>query len=481
MLFAGSSVFSNSFFSRVLFNRKLFNRKQAAVFTLTAALTLSLLPEGALQAEGRASLKPQVKAALDKDLTGLVGFSGTKVPGLAVIVYKDGVPVYSKFAGNRYIDPVQPAKNKPMTGDARFRIASVSKQFTAYTIMQLVDQKKIDLDADVSKYLGFRLRNPAYPKTPITARMLLSHTSSLRDDDEYTLAAPYSLESMFKPGWKFYDDGGHFGSEGAPGEYFVYTNLNYGVLGTMIEKVTGQRFDKYQRDHILKQLDIKGSYNLGDFNARDLDNLGVIYRKQSGGQWQEQGPWVAQIDDLQGAVQNPDRAGGYSLKYYKPGSNGTIFGPQGNLRISANELSHVLEMLINHGKYKGKQVIAPKLLDEMFKVQWKYSPALHNGDTENGSIEAYGLGVQPFYGTGTSRVSRDSSLNFQGHLGEAYGLLSGVLMRTGTKDGFVYIMNGVAFPEGGHRSDGNYSGNYVWEENLMDAVCRNVFTDKRGK
>lgn len=461
--------------------KKVFHLKNRVLFMFTMlTMSLSCLPGSQVLAASRFKINPEVKTALDKDLTELVGFNGTKVPGLAVIVYKDGVPVYNKFLGNRYIDPQLPAKNKPMTGESRFRIASVSKQFTAYTIMQLVDKKKIDLDEDVSQYLGFKLRNPAYPKTPITTRMLLSHTSSLRDgDEEYSLPPQYSLQSMFRPGWKFYNEGNHFGKEGAPGQYFVYTNLNYGVLGSIIERVTGQRFDKYQRDHILKELDIKGSYNLGDFDAKDMDNLGVIYRKKSDGVWNENGPWVAQVDDYRGVVQNPEQLGGNDLSKYKIGSNGTVFGPQGSLRISVNELSHVLEMLLNHGKYKDKQIITPKSLDEMFKVQWRYTPSPKNGDTENGSIEAYGLGVQPFYGNGTSRVSRDTSLNFQGHLGEAYGLLSGVLMRTGTKDGFVYIMNGVAFPEGSSRSNGRYSGNYIWEENVMEAICRNVFSAGR--
>lgn len=61
----------------------------------------------------------------------------------------------------------------------------------------------------------------------------------------------------------------------APGKYFKYTNLNYGLLGTNYWKLTGERFDKYQREHILKQLDIKGSYNVGDFDAQDLKSITV--------------------------------------------------------------------------------------------------------------------------------------------------------------------------------------------------------------
>ena len=64
--------------------------------------------------------------------------------------------------------------------------------------MQLAEQGKIDLDADISCYLGFTLRNPNYPDTPITSKMLLSHTSSLRDGEVYTIPSKYSLQELFR-------------------------------------------------------------------------------------------------------------------------------------------------------------------------------------------------------------------------------------------------------------------------------------------
>ena len=63
--------------------------------------------------------------------------------------------------------------------DTCFRIASITKWVTAIGLMTLYDEGKLDLDKDISTYLGFTVRNPAYPNTPITARMLMTHTSSL--------------------------------------------------------------------------------------------------------------------------------------------------------------------------------------------------------------------------------------------------------------------------------------------------------------
>lgn len=67
-----------------------------------------------------------------------------------------------------------------------------------------------------------------------------------------------------------------------------------------------------------------------------------------------------------------------------------------------------------------------------------------------------------------------------GHTGEAYGLLSGLFMVPGTRDGFIYMMNGEAVAEDEDpRSAGNFSGNYVWEENVMNAICDEAFSEKR--
>ncbi|MBR6818816.1 MAG: beta-lactamase family protein, partial [Acidaminococcaceae bacterium] len=118
---------------------------------------------------------------LDAALADMIGGYGEKVPGLAVIVYKNGKEVYRNMMGNRFLSPRNKNWNLPVTSDSRFRVASISKVFTATGYMQLVEEGKINLDEDVSRYLGFTLRNPGYPNKAITSRMLLSHTSSIRD------------------------------------------------------------------------------------------------------------------------------------------------------------------------------------------------------------------------------------------------------------------------------------------------------------
>ena len=73
--------------------------------------------------------------------------------------------------------------------DHKMRVASISKLVVAIGVMRLVEQEKADLDADVSGYLGWTLRNPNHPTQIITLRQLLSHTSSVRDAGKYFIAA----------------------------------------------------------------------------------------------------------------------------------------------------------------------------------------------------------------------------------------------------------------------------------------------------
>ena len=108
-----------------------------------------------------APLSPQAKAALDKEFDAMIGNSGTKVPGLGVVVYKDGKKVYSKFAGRRKISS-NPAWNQPVTPDTRFWGASISKEFTGYSIMQLVGQGKLKLDELISQRIPLEAINEGF-------------------------------------------------------------------------------------------------------------------------------------------------------------------------------------------------------------------------------------------------------------------------------------------------------------------------------
>ena len=419
---------------------------------------------------------------LSRELESMIGDDGIKVPGLGVIVYKDGAEIFSKFLGRRTIEP-----SKPVTRHTRFRAASVSKMFTVFSIMQLVERGKINLDDDAGNYLGFKLRNPNFPQKKITVRMLASHTSSLRDGKIYSTPPEVSVEEFFYPDGKFFEDGAHFADE-PPEKFFTYCNLNYGLLGTIIEKVTGERFDIFQRENILAQLETKADYVPANFSAAEFEMLGTIYRKKNpDGLWNEFGEWFAQIDDYKVqpaknflSLQNPydeNFRQAFDLKNYRVGTNATIFSPQGGLRISFEELSHALEMLMNGGTFRGKKILSKKSVEEIFTPQWIYDGT--NGDTCGGVMTSYGLGIYLVDGIATSpnltANSYQLSANLIGHAGAAFGLFSGLFFIPNTKTGFIYMMNGEALEEDvDPRSLGKFSGNYIWEEKIMNALCNYI-------
>lgn len=175
------------------------------------------------------------------------------VMGLSVALVKNGELVYSHAFGWK-----EEGKEPLQTADI-FRIASISKSFSATSIMQLAEKKKLSLDDEVSALVGFEVRNPKFPKTPITLKMLLSHTSSINDSEGYfTLDA---INPAKNPDWeKAYNDY-------EPGRGYQYCNLNFNTVGAIIERISGERFDRYVKKHILDPLELYGGYNVNELDA----------------------------------------------------------------------------------------------------------------------------------------------------------------------------------------------------------------------
>src|SRR5688500_16537306 len=139
-----------------------------------------------------------------------------------------------------------PKTGRTITPEDPVRVASISKLGVAIGVMRLVEQGRLDFDADVSSRLGWSLRNPAFPNQPITLRMLLSHTSSVRDhDDQYAIPLGGSVRAvMAEPSsWDL---------RHGPGDgYFTYSNLNFPIVASVMELATGERFDLWMRREVL--------------------------------------------------------------------------------------------------------------------------------------------------------------------------------------------------------------------------------------
>lgn len=341
----------------------------------------------------------------------------------------------------------------PVSDSTRFRIASISKLVTAIGLMRLYESGAFGLDEDVSTALGFTLRNPQYPDIPITYRMLLSHTGSLQDGtgygdflgDTYASAPPPPISDLLVPGGESYT--ANMFRQETPGTYFTYANVNYGVIGTLIEAHSGMRFDQYMRLHVLAPLGINGS-----FNVQDLDNIGnlaVLYRNSS-----------PQADEFNGIIPTPPDLTGYVI-----GSNGLYFGPQGGLRLSALELAQILLLLRGGGSWNGTTLLAPTTVQQMFADEWTWNGS--NGDNYYGLFRSWGLGVH----RATAQPGGDlvyPGLAMFGHAGEAYGLISDLYFDPLSGAGLVFITNG--YTPGNAYVTGTESAFYTVEEDVFTAL-----------
>ena len=382
----------------------------------------------------------------------------------AVGVVKASKIVFSDAVGSKQLG------GDAATGDIKYRIASISKLITAVGVWQLIEQGLIDPDADASRYLGFELKNPSYPDTPITVRMIMSHTSSIREGGgkagTYNIPYGHDISEFFTEGREYYNPNCWAGTGEAPGVFFAYCNMNYCLLGTMIENVSGERFDKYMRDHVFAPMGLTCSFNVSDMPAEVQAQVGTLYRKlnEAGEQDPVNGVWTAQRDDFTDGYPNEDYSG------YIIGSNGSLFGPMGSLRISVNELCRIMLMFCNGGTYNGAQILKPETIEKMFTPVWTYDPVLKNGDNYGGLMNCYGMGPHIFTNTDMGdRMVACQELPFAGHTAEAYGLVGGMGFDRGNGNGIVYFVSGIGSDM--NKCTGTYSAFYRWEESLLTAAA----------
>jgi CubicO group peptidase (beta-lactamase class C family) len=301
--------------------------------------------------------------------------------------------------------------------DDPVRVASISKLVAALAVMKLVDQGRIKLDQDVSQYLGFKVRNPAFPERPITLRQLMSHSAGIRDSIDYLIPLDGKLETVlanpavWNPQYK-------------PGDYFSYANLNSPVIAATIEAATGARFDRIVEQTVLAPLKLDACFNWGAGCSPQRRSQAVTLLRTNGD--------LARDAAITGTDPCPVLAasdGGCDLSRYQIGKNGSSFSPQGGLRISAQGLSKIGQVLLNGGR----PILSRKAFAEMTRVQWRFTGK--NGDDDKGYFNAYGLGVH---------IHQDSKgATWLGHVGEAYSLRAGLWVNPRMRKGFAQYVTMV--------------------------------------
>ncbi len=276
-----------------------------------------------------------------------------------------------------------------------FRIASVTKWVTAIGLMTLYDQGRLDLDRDISDYLPFTVRNPAYPDTAITARMLLSHTSSLSPD-----------ASSYRPDWerisKSYDP--VFDESVKPGTKYAYADYNGALYGCLIEAITGESVQDYMDRTVFKPLGLTAAYSpkylpAGTPTKDLLKTNGAV--------------GLSVADDLGFNYNNrpdPRANNGYTV---------------GGLYINTVSMTRLAQMMLSGGELNGVRILN------------RTTVSLMEADQPGLAASKYGLS--------TVRHTQFPRGTWYGHQGRYLGLSSNVYYQIETGISLALVMNGYNY------------------------------------
>lgn len=249
--------------------------------------------------------------------------------GASVAVIKDGRVTYHYEYG--YADR---EKKISVAENTKFRVASLSKVFTAMLAMTEVDDGKLDLDGDLSEVFGRKFRHPKYNNLPITARMLLTHTAGLSGKEG--LYREPLLNIINKQ--EYYTN--------KPGGKFLYSNLSIGIAGAVVEKAADQTISQYARDRFFAPMGIDASFDAQYLSDKSL--VANCYNKGTVGRSNEE-------------LTRPQEG-----KLTKPGDIYHL--GQGGLLISSVDLARVVSVLVNQGQYNGRQYLSEQSVSDMLAV-----------------------------------------------------------------------------------------------------------------
>ena len=273
----------------------------------------------------------------------------------------------------------------PATVDTVYRICSISKSITGLAAMALVEQGRLDLDADISTYLPVPIRNPRHPQVPITARMLMSHSSSIVDDWTYfdpLVKVPepaMSLGNLVAGGLtprSFID--------AKPGTTAVYSNMGVTVLAWVVESIAGTPYDAWSAEVVLGPLGLR---EVAWFESRLPAGLPLArpygFRGEVIDQWH-----VPQW-------------------------------PSGSLLCSVRGFAPLAAVFVNRGMVNGTRILKQSSLEEM----------------ERRTVGRFGLSVEVM-------ANHPGEPGLRGHFGDMPGFHTGFLYDPDARVGAFYFANG---------------------------------------
>jgi len=275
---------------------------------------------------------PDFNAEIKKEMTIY------QIPSLSACVIKNNEIVWVKYYGNSAVSNSLPDSN------SIYAVASVSKTVLVTAVMQLFEQGLIDLDTNINNYLPISIRNPNYPSTKITVRMLLTHTSGLAwPKDDYEIPGFYNyypfdsappldewIPQFLLPSGSHYVNA--VWKNTVPGERELYSNIGTAILGYLVEVLTGIDFNIYCKQNIFTPLEMNNT----SYAYADLDMNKVVKKY-----WEN-----------------------YQLiEPYRQ-----LHFPAQSLKTTLEDYSHLLITYMNGGVYNGTMILQKRTIDQILKL-----------------------------------------------------------------------------------------------------------------
>ena len=320
-------------------------------------------------------------------------FRERNIVGGAVVIMKDEKVLYSYDYGYK-----KASRREEVTLDTCFHAASVTKMVSAVGLMQLLEDYDISLDTPVKDIVDIPLVNPAFPDADITIRQVLSHTSSFVQNHYLT------------PDWaKIGKHNGYFTTENAPGTAYEYANMNGGLIGAMIEAISGKSVNDYMQRHVFIPLKINAAYHA----ALLPDPTDVADKLQKNGK------------TFRTAENEFETFRDYDNSCF-PALHTNI--TSGSLYISVNDLVRIVQLLQNGGELDGVRILTEDSVQLMMMPQYLIEGSSVTGESP------YGLCI--------TTVDDLPGGTWYGHQGMWQGLTSNAYFQPDTGLCIAIIANG---------------------------------------
>src|SRR5215203_2733256 len=291
-------------------------------------------PTAASQQQGPTD-PTEMEAFMDKEL----GKEMEKhhIAGAAVSVVKDGKLFFAKGYGYADLErriPVDPKRTN-------FRIGSIAKLFTWTAVMQLAEQGKVDLDADINTYLDFRIPD-TYPQ-PITLKDLMTHTAGF-EDHYYERLAKDPNDLLPPREWLV----SHMPARvSPPGKYAAYSSYGAALAGYIVARVSGEPYDRYIQEHILNPLGMAHTTAQPSMPPDIRAHTSVGYTYKDGA--------FKEFPDTSGMGQP-------ALEYSDMGQPALV--PAGDMQASATDMARFMIAHLQNGRYSDANIAEARILNK---------------------------------------------------------------------------------------------------------------------